>query len=80
MIPPSLRGRHLFMDFVHGWIHTLDPDHPQDVRDFATGLRRPVDLAFAPDGSLDILIRVAWVKDDQFRPHTGMLIQVICKE
>jgi len=40
---------------------------------FATGLTRPVDLAFAPGGGLYVLLRDAWVIDDKFRPHTGSL-------
>ncbi len=56
----------------------LDPDHPREGLDvdFATGLNRPVDLAFAPDGGLYVLVRDAWVIDDKFRPHTGSLIKI----
>ena len=64
------------MDFVQGWIKVLDPDHPREVSTFATGLTRPVDLTFAPDGGLYVLLRDAWVIDDKFRPHTGSLIKI----
>ena len=74
--PAAYRGRYLFADFVHGWIKSLDPDHPQDVADFATGLRRPVDLRFAPDGTLLVLLRNAWVIDDKFQPGTGTLLAI----
>jgi putative heme-binding domain-containing protein len=74
--PAEYRGKYFFMDFVQGWIKFLDPDRPSDVRTFATGLTRPVDLAFAPDGSLYILLRDAWVIDDKFLPHTGSLWKV----
>ena len=43
---------------------------------FAAGLTRPCDLAFAPDGSLYVLLRDAWVIDDKFRPHTGSLVRI----
>jgi hypothetical protein len=64
------------MDFVQGWIKVLDPDHPESVQPFATGLSRPVDLAFAPDGTLFVLQRDAWVIDDKFEPHTGSLLKI----
>jgi putative heme-binding domain-containing protein len=75
--PESYRGRYVFADFVKGWIKTLDPDHPErGVETFATGWARPVDLKFAPDGSLYVLLRDAWVKDDHFRPGTGSLHRI----
>jgi glucose/arabinose dehydrogenase len=74
--PPDYQGRYFFMDFVHGWIKVLDPDHPSRVETFATGLTRPCDLAFAPDGGLYVLLRDAWVIDDKFRPHTGTLLKI----
>ena len=42
------RGRYFFADFVKGWIKVLDPDHPEKVETFATGLARPVDLRVRP--------------------------------
>lgn len=74
--PAEMRGRYFFADFVHGWIKSLDPNHPEDVVDFAGGLRRPVDLRFAPDGTLLVLLRNAWVIDDKFRPSTGTLLAI----
>ncbi len=64
------------MDFVKGWIHMLDPDHPEKVENFATGFTRPVELKFAPDGSLYVLLRDAWVVDGNFRPGTGSLVRI----
>jgi putative heme-binding domain-containing protein len=74
--PRRYRGRYFFMDFVKGWIRVLDPDHPSEVEDFATGLTRPVDLQFAPDGRLYVLLRDAWVIDDKYRPRTGSLLEI----
>jgi putative heme-binding domain-containing protein len=74
--PEKYHGLYFFMDFVHGWIRVLDPEHPSQAMPFASGLTRPVDLAFAPDGSLYVLLRDAWVIDDKFQPHTGSLLRV----
>ncbi len=77
--PAKYRGRYFFMDFVHGTVRTLDPRSPMrpvPAEVFATGLARPVDLAFGADGSLYILLRDAWVKDGQFKPGTGSLARV----
>jgi putative heme-binding domain-containing protein len=75
-LPRRFRGKYFFMDFVKGWIKVLDPDHPQSVETFATGLTRPVDLKFAPDSSLYVLLRDAWVLDGNFRPRTGSLLRI----
>jgi putative heme-binding domain-containing protein len=78
--PEEYQGNYFFMDFVQGWIKVLDPDRPGSATTFATGLSRPVDLAFAPDGSLYVLVRDAWVIDDKFRPHTGSLLKIRAAE
>jgi putative heme-binding domain-containing protein len=74
--PAQYRGRYFFADFNHGWIKTLDPAHPAEAAGFATGLRRPVDLRFAADGSLYVLIRDAWVIDGLFKAGTGALLRI----
>ena len=74
--PAEYRGQYFFMDFVQGWIKVLDPDHPERVRPFASGLARPVDLRFGPDGSLYVLLRDAWVKDGNFRPKSGAVHRI----
>ena len=74
--PPADRGRLLFADFMLGWIKALDPDRPRDVVDFGRNFRRVSDMAFAPDGSLYLLERDAWVIDKDFRPRTGRLLKV----
>jgi putative heme-binding domain-containing protein len=74
--PSEYQGKYFFMDFVHGWIKVLNPERPAKVETFAAGLTRPCDLAFAPDGSLYVLVRDAWVIDDKFRLHTGSLLRI----
>jgi glucose/arabinose dehydrogenase len=74
--PARYHGQYFFMDFVQGWIKVLDPDHPNAAYPFGTGLSRPVDLAFALDGTLFVLQRDAWVIDDKFEPHTGSLLKI----
>jgi glucose/arabinose dehydrogenase len=74
--PALYRGRYFFADFVQGWVKTIDPQKPADARTFATGLRRPSDLRFAPDGSLYVLLRNAWVIDDKFERATGTLLRI----
>ncbi len=55
---------------------SLDPAKPAVARSFATGLRRPVDLRFAADGSLYVLLRDAWVRDNLFKGGTGALLRI----
>ncbi len=74
--PDSFRNHYLFADFNHGWIKSMDPNHPSDVETFAGGLRRPVDLRIAPDGSLYVLLRNAWVIDGKFQGSTGSLMRI----
>jgi glucose/arabinose dehydrogenase len=74
--PKEYRGQYFFADFNHGWIKTLDPDKPAAAKSFAIGLRRPVDLRFAPDGSLYVLLRDAWVIDKLFQGGTGVLLRI----
>jgi putative heme-binding domain-containing protein len=74
--PAEYRGRYFFGDFNHGWIKTIDPAHPAMARPFATGLHRPVDLHFAGDGSLYVLVRDAWVIDHLFKARTGALLRI----
>ena len=74
--PKEYRGRYFFGDFNHGAIKTIDPDRPGTAKLFATGLRRPVDLRFATDGSLYVLLRDAWVMDNLFKGGTGALLRI----
>ena len=74
--PDQFRGKYFFAEYMHGWIKVLDPGRPHDVQDFAGGLAGPVDLRVGPDGSLYVLCRNAWVKDEKFQPNTGSLLRI----
>lgn len=74
--PASYVGKYLFADFDQNWVKVLDPDDPRAVAPFAGRLLRPVDLQLAPDGSLYVLNRDMWVKDDKFKPATGSLVRI----
>ncbi len=79
--PREYRGKYLFADFVHGWIHIIDPKRADPVNSnqaesFATGIRRPVDMRFAPDGTLYVLLRNAWVIDNKFMGGTSSLLAI----
>lgn len=74
--PAELQNRYYFADFVHGWIKSIDPQNPASSQTLVSGIRRPVDLRFAPDGSLYVLLRNAWVVDSRFEPGTGTLLKI----
>ncbi len=76
--PAKYVGKYFFADFKQGWIRTLDPDHPADVRDFLSGLGNlsVVDIKIAADGSLYYLRRLAWVRDKDYQANTGVLYKV----
>ena len=74
--PKEYRQAYLFADFVHGWIKTISKDNAEESAEFASGLRRPVDIRFAPDGSLYVLLRNAWVVDGKFEGGTGALMKI----
>jgi glucose/arabinose dehydrogenase len=76
--PREFHGRYFFMDYVHGWIKTLDPAEPAEVREFATGLPFPTDLRFGPDGGLYVLVRDMWVNDKSFfKSGTGFVVKIV---
>lgn len=74
--PKEYRGQYFFADFSHGWIKRIDPGKPTSAKPFAMGLRRPVDMRFALDGSLYVLLRDAWVIDHLFKGGTGALLRI----
>ena len=50
-------GAYFFADFANGWIRKLDPNHGNQVTDFASGASNPVDIKVGPDGRLYYLAR-----------------------
>lgn len=54
--PASYQGLYFFSDY-RGWIKGIDPLNPSERFDFATGIDRPIDVEFAPDGSLWYIAR-----------------------
>lgn len=74
--PSEYRGKYFFADFNQGWVKYIDPSAPEESHVFLSGIRRPVDLRFAPDGSLYVLLRNAWVVDDKFEGGTGALLKI----
>jgi uncharacterized repeat protein (TIGR03806 family) len=76
--PAQYVGKYFFADFKQGWIRTLDPDNPKDVRDLLTGLGNlsVVDIKIAAEGSLYYLRRLAWVRDKDYQANTGVLYKV----
>jgi glucose/arabinose dehydrogenase len=54
----------------------IDPSDPKESHEFLSGIRRPVDLRFADDGSLYVLLRNAWVVDKNFVGGTGAMVKV----
>ncbi len=74
--PDRYKGKFFFCDYIDNWIRALDPGNPTQSEVFARGLRGPVDLRVAPDGSLYLLNRNVWVKDGKFRTDTGSLHRI----
>ncbi|MEL6107609.1 MAG: serine hydrolase [Planctomycetota bacterium] len=74
--PNEYRDKYFFADFNQGWVKYIDPKSPGKSHPFLKGVRRPVDLRFAPDGSLYVLLRNAWVVDDKFQGGTGALLRI----
>ena len=70
------QGKYFFADFMGGWIRVLDPAKPDASEPFAKKIPGPVDLASAPDGSLLVLARNAWVRDDKMKRESGMLLRI----
>lgn len=74
--PDRHQGKYFFCDYIDNWIRVLDPTLPGKVERFAGGLRGPVDLRVTTDGSLLVLQRNVWVKDDKYRGGTGSLHRI----
>ncbi|MHC5537739.1 PQQ-dependent sugar dehydrogenase, partial [Singulisphaera rosea] len=74
--PDQYVGKYFFADFILNWVRVLDPERPDSVQPFASGLAGPVALQVGPDGSLYCLNRNAWVKDNVFKSGTGTLHKI----
>jgi glucose/arabinose dehydrogenase len=75
-LPASLSGQYIFADFMAGWLRALDPAKPEESQDFATRIPNPTDLAIAPDGSLLVLARNAWLQDGKLKRNSGALLRI----
>jgi len=75
-LPTALGGKYIFTDFMAGWLRTLDPGNPEKSEPFATKIPSPTDLAIAPDGSLLVLARNAWLQDGKLKRNSGMLLRI----
>jgi putative heme-binding domain-containing protein len=74
--PAEYRGKYFFTDFNHGFLKFINPVQPERSQPFGTGLRRPTDIRFAPNGDLYIYMRNAWVVDKLFSSGTSSLLRV----
>lgn len=54
--PASYQGFYFFSDY-RGWIKCIDPLNPSNRLDFADKIDRPIDVEFAPDGSMWYIAR-----------------------
>lgn len=75
---PEWQGRYLVMDFMAGWLAWVDESskpRPQ-LQLLARNLAKPVAVATAADGSLLVLERNTWLKDEKFRPGMGWLTRI----
>jgi glucose/arabinose dehydrogenase len=76
VLPAEFAGKFIFADFMAGWLRVLDPAKPESSEPFAKRIPNPTDLAFAPDGSLLVLARAAWLQDGKLKRRTGMLMRI----
>jgi glucose/arabinose dehydrogenase len=74
--PEAFRGKLVFADYMGGWLRTLDPAKAEASEPFAKKIPNPIDLAMAPDGSLLVLARNAWLHDNKLKRQSGMLLRV----
>jgi glucose/arabinose dehydrogenase len=74
--PDEWRGKYLFLEYIYGWLGAIDPDKPDKIKKLATGFIMPVAVAVENDGSLLVLERAAWVRDQTYKPNTGRLWRI----
>lgn len=76
--PREWNGRYLLMDFMAGWLAWIDETatpRPQ-LKLIARNLAKPVAVTVAADGSLLVLERNTWLKDQSFKPRQGWLTRI----
>jgi len=74
--PSQYIGKYFFLDYMAHWLRVLDPQNPTNVTSFARNFNGPVAVELAPDGSLFVLNRAAWVRDDKFTGNSGSLVRI----
>jgi len=74
--PTRFVGKFFFLDYMAHWMKAMDPDNPKSMSTFAKGFNGPVAVEVAPDGSLYVLTRGAWVRDKKFTPNSGALVRI----
>jgi hypothetical protein len=57
MFPDEYSGKFFFADYCQGYIKYMDPDTPEVITTFATGIARPLNLLVADDGTMYYLAR-----------------------
>ena len=50
--PAEYEGLYFFSEFCNGEIQAIDPDNPNNVIVFASGITAPLNISFSPDGSM----------------------------
>jgi glucose/arabinose dehydrogenase len=79
-LPERFRGKLVFADYMGGWLRTLDPAKPETSEPFAKKIPNPIDLVMAPNGSLLVLARNAWLHDNKLKRNSGMLLRIRAKK
>jgi glucose/arabinose dehydrogenase len=75
--PTQYVGQYFFLDYMAHWLKVLNPEHPESVSIFAKNFNGPVDVQVAPEGSLYVLNRAAWVRDNKtFVANSGSLLRI----
>src|SRR4051812_43475295 len=74
--PTQYVGKYFFADYMSHWLRVLDPANPTNVTTFARNFNGPVAIEVGGDGSLYVLNRAAWVRDNKFASHSGSLLRI----
>jgi uncharacterized repeat protein (TIGR03806 family) len=76
VFPGSYTGKYFFCDYGKSWIKYIDPASPGTIRDFATGIARPIDIEVAADGSLWYIARGTQLSGGNTRTADGAVWRV----